>query len=156
APGDGRGRGLDLRRSDADVGTPRRPRGPRGRALLTTPPPAASIRPLTVESGRRTLRAASAAALLLFSLGPVACAKARVAAPQARPAGLRSATVDEVLAAYDGYCKKLDTLSASGDLDVRDVRAGKAHSLGVRLVATRGGRLYLKGSVAVITALEVV
>ena len=61
-----------------------------------------------------------------------------------------------MLAAYDGYCRKLETLSASGDLDVRDVRAGKAHSLGVRLVATRGGRLYLKGSVAVITALEVV
>jgi outer membrane lipoprotein-sorting protein len=39
---------------------------------------------------------------------------------------------------------------------VRDQRTGKSQKLGVRLVATRGGRLYLKGSVAVVTALEVV
>jgi hypothetical protein len=49
----------------------------------------------------------------------------------------------------------MDTLSASGDLDVRDLRAGKARKLGVRLVATRGGKLYLKASVAMITAMEV-
>jgi len=39
---------------------------------------------------------------------------------------------------------------------VHDLRAGKTHKLGFRLVATRSGRLYLKGSVAVVTALEVV
>jgi hypothetical protein len=69
---------------------------------------------------------------------------------------LRAASLDEVLAAYDSYCASGKTLSASGDLDVRDRRTGRARSLGVRLVATRGGRLYLKGSVAVITAMEVV
>ena len=67
----------------------------------------------------------------------------------------RAAALEEVLAAHDGYCKGIDTLSASGDLEVRDFRAGKARRLGVRLVATRGGRLYLKASVAVVTALEV-
>jgi outer membrane lipoprotein-sorting protein len=69
---------------------------------------------------------------------------------------LRAATLDEVLSAYEGYCRKLDSLSASGDLDVRDLRRGKAQKVGVRVVATRGGRLYIKGSVAVVTAVEVV
>jgi outer membrane lipoprotein-sorting protein len=69
---------------------------------------------------------------------------------------LRAATLEEVVAAYDGYCKGIHSLSASGDLDVRDYRAGRRRRLGVRLVATRGGHLYLKGSVAVMTALEVV
>jgi outer membrane lipoprotein-sorting protein len=68
----------------------------------------------------------------------------------------RAATLDEVVAAYDGYCRGIETLSASGDLDVRDLRAGKARTLGVRVVAARGGRLYVKGSVAVVTALEVI
>jgi outer membrane lipoprotein-sorting protein len=72
----------------------------------------------------------------------------------ARP--LRTASLDEVLAAYEGYAKGSETLSASGDLEVRDLRAGKARKLGVRLVASRGGKLYLKGSVAVVTALEIV
>ncbi len=94
--------------------------------------------------------------LLLGSLGPAACARARVAPPKVKAAALRAATLDEVLAAYDGYCKGIETLSASGDLDLRDARAGKSHKVGVRLVAARGGRLYLKGSVAVVTALEVV
>jgi hypothetical protein len=61
-----------------------------------------------------------------------------------------------VLEAYERYCEGIETLSASGDLDVRDLRAGRAQKLGVRVVASRGGRLYLKGSLAVITALEVV
>jgi outer membrane lipoprotein-sorting protein len=69
---------------------------------------------------------------------------------------LRAAALDEVLAAYDAYCEEGKTLSASGDLDLRDRRTGKGRSLGVRLVATADGRLYLKGSVAVITAVEVV
>ncbi|MFI5328159.1 MAG: hypothetical protein ACHQ7H_18140 [Candidatus Rokuibacteriota bacterium] len=76
-----------------------------------------------------------------------------ISAVPARP--LRAATLEEVLAAHDAYCKGMDTLSASGDLDVRDFRAGKARKLGVRLVAARGGKLYLKASVAMITAIEV-
>jgi hypothetical protein len=65
------------------------------------------------------------------------------------------ATLEEVLAAHDEYCRGTQSLSASGDLEVRDLRAGKARRVGVRLVAARGGRLYLKASVAVVTALEI-
>jgi outer membrane lipoprotein-sorting protein len=83
------------------------------------------------------------------------CAPAR-AIPKVDVAPPRAAGLDEVVAAYDGYCRGIDTLSASGDLEVRDMRAGKARTLGVRLVAARGGRLYLKGTVAVVTGLEVV
>jgi outer membrane lipoprotein-sorting protein len=63
---------------------------------------------------------------------------------------------EEALAAYQAYCRSVESVSASGDLEVRDLRAGKTQRLGVRLVAGRGGRLYIKGSVAVVTALEVV
>jgi hypothetical protein len=83
------------------------------------------------------------------------CAGAPLVRPTQAVAPLRSATLAEVRAAYDGYCQRLDTVSASGDLDVRDLRTGKSQKLGVRLVAARGGRLYLKGSVAIVTALEV-
>ena len=76
-----------------------------------------------------------------------------ITAVPARP--LRAATLEEVLAAHDAYCRGIDTLSGSGDLEVRDLRAGKARRLGVRVVATRGGRLYLKASVSFVTALEV-
>lgn len=65
-------------------------------------------------------------------------------------------TLEEALAAYEAYCASTSSIRASGDLDVRDQRTGKVRSLGVRLVAARGGKLYLKGSVAVVTALEVV
>jgi outer membrane lipoprotein-sorting protein len=98
------------------------------------------------------------AALLLLVVsvtGPGCLARPRAISPvPARP--LRAASPDEVLAAYEAYANGSETFSASGDLEVRDLRAGKARKLGVRLVASRGGKLYLKGSVAVVTALEVV
>lgn len=100
--------------------------------------------------------ARAAGAAVLWSLVFVGCATRtipRVAAPL-RPA--RAVTLQEALDSYDEYCDGLRTLSASGDLDVRDLRAGKQRKLGVRLLATRGDRLYLKGSVLVVTALEVV
>ncbi len=77
----------------------------------------------------------------------------RVAAPRT-PA--RIATMDEVLSAYDAYCRGLETVNATGDLDVKDFTAGKERKLGVRLLAGRGGRLYVKGSVLLVTGLEVV
>jgi outer membrane lipoprotein-sorting protein len=92
----------------------------------------------------------------VLSLGAAACTAARPAPPAAPLKPLRAATLDEVLAAYDSYCESGTTLSASGNLDVRDRKTGKSRSLGVRVIATRGGRLYLKGSVSVITAVEVV
>lgn len=99
--------------------------------------------------GRRSL------ALLLF-LGSAGCATGPAAPPAATPPRpLRVATLDEVLAAYDSYCLGLQSFSASGDLDVRDTRSGRTHKLGVRVVAARGGRLYLKGSVVVVTAFEI-
>lgn len=94
--------------------------------------------------------------LLAVVTGPLGCATAPPVRPAAPWASLRSATPEEVRAAYDAYCTGIETLSAAGDLDVRDARTGKSSRLGIRLVATRGGRLYLKGSVAIVTALEVV
>jgi hypothetical protein len=94
--------------------------------------------------------------LLVLGLGAAACTGAKPAPPAAPLKPLRAATLEEVVTAYDAYCESGTTLSASGDLDVRDRRTGRGRTLGVRLVATRGGRLYLKGTVAVVTAVEVV
>lgn len=105
---------------------------------------------------RRPLRTACAAVAVLSSLALLACATKsieRVAAPS-RPA--RAATLQEVLSAYDSYCAGLETFSASGDLDVKDLRAGKQRKLSARVLATRGGHLYIKGTVVLVTALEVV
>ena len=101
------------------------------------------------------MRARAGLIVVCLGLAFAGCGRAR-AVPRVSLTPPRAATLDEVLAAYDGYCKATRTFSASGDLDVRDLRAGKARKLGVRLVAARGGRLYLKGAVAVVTALEVV
>jgi outer membrane lipoprotein-sorting protein len=91
-----------------------------------------------------------------FAVLEGACASAPAPPPaQPRPP-LRSASLAEVLDAYDAWCKGLETLSASGDLTVFDWRKRQSRRVGIRLVARRGGELYLKGSVAVITALEVV
>ncbi len=104
-------------------------------------------------------RAASIHAIVFCSLpilGSAGCGLKSVSLPSVPIRPLRAATLEEVVAAYDGYCKGIHSLSASGDLDVRDYRMGRGRRFGVRLVATRGGHLYLKGSVAVMTALEVV
>lgn len=93
---------------------------------------------------------------LLLTLLTSGCAGTPVPPPAAPRPPARSATLEEVLAAYDAYCREGTTLSASGQLHVRDHRTGKGRTLGVRVVAARGGRLYLKGSVAVVTALELV
>jgi outer membrane lipoprotein-sorting protein len=85
-----------------------------------------------------------------------ACVTVPHAASRPKAPPLRRASLEEVVAAYEGYCRAIDTFSASGDLDVRDLRLGRSQRLGVRVVAARGGRLYLKGSVAVVTAVEVV
>jgi len=97
-----------------------------------------------------------AAALLLVVLPGAGCFARSKTIPAVPARALRAASLDEVLAAYDAYANGNETLSASGDLEVRDLRAGRARKIGVRLVASRGGKLYLKGSVAVVTALEVV
>lgn len=113
--------------------------------MLTLPGEAASIRSL----GARL-------ATLLLGLATASCVSSRVGPPTPLAAPARSATLDEVAAAYDEYCSGIWTFSASGSLEVRDARSGKSGKLGVRLVAARGGRLYIKGSVLVVTALEVV
>jgi len=69
---------------------------------------------------------------------------------------LRSADLSEVLAAYDAYCNGIETFSASGDITIRDSHRGRTGQLRVRVVAARGGRLYLKGSVAIVTGIEVI
>lgn len=68
---------------------------------------------------------------------------------------LATATRAEIRAAYDAYARGIQTFSASGDLSVSDLRKAELRRLGVRVVAQRGGRLYLKGSVGLVTALEV-
>ena len=99
---------------------------------------------------------AASITIVVFSSFVIAGCVTRKIAPVAPYRPPRATTLEEVVAAYDGFCKKLDTLSASGDLEVRDLRAGRARKIGVRVLAGRGGRLYLKGSVAVVTALEIV
>lgn len=104
----------------------------------------------------RPLSIVTAVVSLLASLESAACSTStRVpsAAPWRPP---RVARFEEVAAAYDGYSRRLASVSAKGDLEVRDLRAGKARRLGVRVLAGRGGRLYIKATVAVVTALEVV
>ena len=109
---------------------------------------------LTRPGGAASIFAVVAASWVV--LGQAACVTRTIATPVAPLRPLRAATLEEVVAAYDGFCRGVSTLSATGDLDVRDLRAGKARRIGVRVLADRGGRLYLKGSVAVVTALEVV
>jgi outer membrane lipoprotein-sorting protein len=106
--------------------------------------------------GWRMRRARPLALALLLTLGSSGCATVPRTSPSIPFRPLRAASLDEVLAAYDGYCKGIETLSASGDLDVADLRSRKSQKVSVRLLATRGGGLYLKGSVAFVTALEVV
>jgi len=76
--------------------------------------------------------------LLLGVLALASCLARPRTIPRVPARPLRAASLDEVLAAYDAYASGNETLSASGGLEVR------------------GGKLYLKGSVAVVTALEVV
>lgn len=102
-------------------------------------------------SWTRILPVTACLGLLLPGCG---VAKRPIAVVPDRP--LRQASLDEVLTAYDRYCNSLQSLRASGDLDLRDLRKGQARKLGVRVVAGRGGRLYIKGSIAVVTAIEVV
>jgi outer membrane lipoprotein-sorting protein len=101
-------------------------------------------------------RNAVAVLCVLLLAGSAGCATAPAAAPAVPFRAPRAASLDEVLAAYEAFCNELQTLSASGDLEVRDLRAGKSRRMGVRLLAGRDGRLYVKGSVAVVTALELV
>lgn len=111
--------------------------------------------PFSIRRRRRPGRRLRTGALLL-ALVAAGCASAPATPPVLDLRPLRTATLEEVLAAYDGYTRSLTTISGSGDLEVRDLRKGKARRLGMRLVAARGGRLYVKASVAVVTALEVV
>lgn len=98
------------------------------------------------------------AAALTLAATVSGCATAkRIARPAFVPdLPLRHATPEEVRSAFNAYCRRLETVSASGHLTVSDYRAGKSREVGIRLVARRGGKLYLKASVALVTALEVV
>jgi outer membrane lipoprotein-sorting protein len=96
------------------------------------------------------------AAALLVALALTGCATSRPLPGAVSLAEPRQASLDEVMGAYDNYCGRIRTFSGSGDLELQDLRAGRARKVGVRFVAARGGRLYLKGSVLVVTALEIV
>lgn len=77
-----------------------------------------------------------------------------IATLPARPP--RAASLEEVLAAYERFAQAAASLGGSGELEVRDRRRGESRRFSLRLLAARDGRLYLKASVAVVTALEVV
>lgn len=68
----------------------------------------------------------------------------------------RAASLDEVLSAHEQATRAIETLNASGQLELRDLRAGRQRAFSTRVLAGRGGRLYLKASVAIVTALEAV
>lgn len=108
---------------------------------------------LTLVRPATSIRAASLMLLLTCAAGCAARPKAIAVAPF-RP--LRAATLDEVLAAHERTTEAIETLSAAGSLQVRDLRKAQQRQFGVRVLAGRGGRLYLKASVAVVTALEAV
>jgi outer membrane lipoprotein-sorting protein len=108
---------------------------------------------LTLARRTTSIRAASLIFLLSCAAGCAARPKAIAVAPF-RP--LRAATLDEVLAAHERTTEAIETLSAAGSLQVRDLRKAQQRQFGVRVLAGRGGRLYLKASVAVVTALEAV
>ena len=72
--------------------------------------------------------ALAASVLLLWTAG---CATTRPGSELTPRPSLRAATLDEVLTAYDEYCRGFETLRASGDLDVRDLRSGKSQKLGM-------------------------
>lgn len=86
----------------------------------------------------------------------VGCGLRAKAIPAVTLRPLRARSLDEVLAAHEQTTRAIETLSASGQLELRDLRAGRQRDFGVRVLAGRGGRLYLKASVAVVTALEAV
>jgi len=109
--------------------------------MLTVGKPTASI-----------VRWASSAALLALA----GCASAPKPIDKIPSGPLRAATAAEVLSAYDAYAQAVRTLSASGELELRDRRRGESRRFALRLLAARDGRLYLKASLAVVTALEVV
>lgn len=108
---------------------------------------------MTLVKRATSIRAASLMLLLSCAAGCAARPKAIAVAPF-RP--LRTATLDEVLAAHERATQAIETLSAAGSLQVRDLRKAQQRQFGVRVLAGRGGRLYLKASVAVVTALEAV
>jgi hypothetical protein len=94
------------------------------------------------------------ALVLLVAVTSAGCATTRPIRETTAFRTPRQAGLDEVLAAYDDYCESMRSFSGSGDLEVRDLRAGRSRKVHVRVVAEREGKLYLKGTVLVVTALE--
>jgi len=123
---------------------------------LTGQRAAASIASLDASPSRAIGVDLRTALALLVALVLSGCASTRDVPQAPRLTEPRKATLEEVLAAHDAYCSAIQTFSGSGDLQLQDLRTGRSRKLGVRFVASRGGRLYLKGSVLVVTALEVV
>jgi outer membrane lipoprotein-sorting protein len=110
-------------------------------------------RAFSIDSRPRCTRRDVVLAAVVLAFG---CATAKAPSPPVPFRKPRTATLEEVLTAYDEYCKSTTTLSASGELEVRDLRASRPRRVGVRMLAGRDGRLYLKASVAFVTALELV
>jgi len=123
-------------------------------ALRSPQSPLTLPSPLGGERGFHRLRRSCAVALTL-AVAAIACSSApkRFAPVEVPPPRQETAAV--VREAYDAFCRSLDSMSASGDLTVYDAVTGKSRQVGIRIVAERGGRLYMKASMAMITALEI-
>ncbi len=107
---------------------------------------------MTLPGAATSIAVAAAGALALASAPGCSLRAKAIPVVDLRPP--RSATFDEVLGAHEQATLAIATLSASGHLQVRDGRGGRQRDFGVRVLCGRGGRLYLKASVAVVTALE--
>lgn len=94
------------------------------------------------------------AVAVLLAVSACVGAPRAIATLPARPP--RAASLEEVLVAYDRFAQAAESLGGAGDLEVRDRRRGESRRFSMRILAARDGRLYLKASVAVVTALEVV
>lgn len=105
-------------------------------------------------AARATRRPLVVVTVALLASAASGCAWRARPIPVADLRPLRAATLAEVLQAHEDATKALATLSASGRLELFDRRGGRRRDFGARVLCGRGGRLYLKASVAVVTALE--
>jgi outer membrane lipoprotein-sorting protein len=80
--------------------------------------------------------------VLLATIASSSCATSRPQLPQFHPT--KMATLDEVLAAYEGYCSRVQTFSGAGDLEVRDLRAGRSRKVTALELVSDGRRFWLE------------
>lgn len=91
---------------------------------------------------------------LLAAVALSGCSWRAQAIARADLSPVRAVGLSEAFEAHEQAARALASLRGSGHLQVRDLRLGRQREFGMRLACARGGRLYLKANVAVVTALE--